>query len=141
MTERRSTHESGMAGEFFVMEALYRLGYEPALTLGNAKTIDILAQRKTGDTIRISVKTIRGGGKWGVGVEDLSRRENLFFVFLFYRDFTNVTTRPEVFVIPASYVEKMKKDWFKPSFAVYFSNEEQRQKLAPYKEAWDLLEK
>jgi hypothetical protein len=140
MPERRSTHESGMAGEFFVMEALYRLGYEPALTLGNAKTIDILAQRKTGDTIRISVKTIRGGGKWGVGVEDLSRTKNLFFVFLFYRDFTNVTTRPEVFVIPASNVEKMKKDWFK-SFAVYCSNEEQRQKLAPYKDAWNLLEK
>lgn len=140
MTKRRSTHESGMAGEFFVMEALYRLGYEPALTLGNAKTVDILAQRKTGDTIRISVKTIRGGGKWGVGVEDLSRTGNLFFVFLFYRDFNNVTTRPEVFVIPASDVEKMKKGWFK-SFAVYCSNEEQRKKLAPYKDAWPLLEK
>lgn len=141
MTERKSTHESGMAGEFFVMEALYRLGYEPALTLGNAKTIDILAQRKTGDTIQISVKTIRGGGKWGVGVEDLSSTKNLFFVFLFYHDFANVTTRPEVFVIPSSAVEEMKKDWFKPSFAVYCSNEEQRQKLDPYKDAWPLLEK
>lgn len=140
MMLKKSTHESGMAGEFFVMETLYRLGYEPALTLGNAKSVDILAEKKKGDPIRISVKTIRGGGKWGVGTEDLSLKKNLFFVLLFYRDFSNVTTRPEVFVIPAPDVEKMKMDWLK-SCAVYCSNEEQRQKLSPYKEAWGLFEK
>ena len=140
MTGRRSTHESGMAGEFFVMETLYRLGYEPALTLGNAKSIDILAEKKTGDTIRISVKTIRGGGKWGVGAEDLSSKKNFFFVLLLYRYFTDITTRPEAFIIPAQDVEKIKKAWFNSS-AVYFSNEDDRQKLKPYKEKWNLLEK
>jgi hypothetical protein len=134
MMKRKPTHESGMAGE-------YRLGYEPALTLGNAKAIDILAEHKeTGDTIRISVKAIRGGGKWGVGSEDLSRKENLFFVFLHYQDFTNVNTRPEVFVIPSSDVEKLKQRWFN-SFAVYCSNKEEQKKLGDYKDAWPLLEK
>jgi hypothetical protein len=80
--DRKSTHESGMAGEFFVMEALYRLGHEPALTLGNAKLIDILVQTKKGATKRISVKAIRGGGKWGVGDANLSKQKELFFVLL-----------------------------------------------------------
>lgn len=59
---RRSTHDSAMAGEFFVMEALYRLGHQPALTLGNAKSVDILVRNKRGRLIEVSVKTVRGGG-------------------------------------------------------------------------------
>jgi hypothetical protein len=31
-----------MAGEFFVMERLFRQDHEPALTLGNAKSIDFV---------------------------------------------------------------------------------------------------
>jgi hypothetical protein len=48
MTERKSTHETGMAGEFFVMEQLFRLHHEPALTLGNAKNIDIIVRTQSG---------------------------------------------------------------------------------------------
>lgn len=43
---RRSTNITGMASEFYVMSVLYRLGYNPALTVGNAKSIDILVKSK-----------------------------------------------------------------------------------------------
>ncbi len=138
---RRSTHESGMAGEFFVMEALYRLGHEPALTLGHAKTIDILVQLVSGKTIRISVKTVRGGGKWGVGTDDFSKQDDLFFVFLFYHNFVDVTERPEAFIIPAPEIESLKEPWFGSSFAVYHSNKEKRNRLEQYRDAWHLLKK
>jgi len=63
---RGDGHATGMAGEFFVMEQLFRRGHLPALTLGNAKTVDIFVKTTNG-TYQVSVKSIRGGGKWGVG--------------------------------------------------------------------------
>lgn len=59
---RRNGHATGMAGEFFVMEKLFRLGHEPALTLGNAKSVDILL-RKSDDSLReVSVKAMCAAG-------------------------------------------------------------------------------
>jgi hypothetical protein len=75
-------NSTAMAGEFFVMETLYRLGYQPSLTLGNAKSIDILVETHTKRLFEVSVKAVRGGGKWGVGTENLARRKNLIFVLL-----------------------------------------------------------
>jgi len=40
--DRNSTH---LAGEYFVAAELYRRGYSVALTLGNAKAIDLFAER------------------------------------------------------------------------------------------------
>ncbi len=140
MSTRKSTHVSGMAGEFFVMEVLYRLGHQPALTMGDAKKIDILSAVSARRTIRISVKTVRGGGKWPVGKSNLAREKDLFFVFLYYRDFTDVTLRPQAFVISSATVEKLKREWF-DSYAIFFSNAKDRKLLEPYKEAWDILGK
>ncbi|MCE5281986.1 MAG: hypothetical protein LLG93_07780, partial [Deltaproteobacteria bacterium] len=36
MTQRRLTHESGMADEFFVMEVRCRLGHQSDLAMANA---------------------------------------------------------------------------------------------------------
>ena len=57
-----------------------------------------------------------------------------------YKYFEDVTTRPEVFVVPARVVQKIKEGWFN-SFAVYFSNSERRRKLEKYRDAWNLLAK
>jgi hypothetical protein len=137
--QRRSGHASGMAGEFFVMEKLFRLGHEPALTLGNAKSVDVLVRTKTGRTMEISVKAIRrGAGKWGVDVDDVSTRKDLIYVFLHYAAFDDATTTPEVYVIPAKSVQKMKEPWFKKS-AIYCSNQACRERLLPYKDRWELI--
>lgn len=135
MPNRRSTHESGMAGEFFVMEALYRLGHQPALTLGNAKSVDILVRTASGRKIEVSVKAVRGGGKWGVGRQSLAGCQDLIFVLLHYTNFGDVTKRPHVFVVPAPDVERLKEEWL-DSYAVYFSNQEGRDRLTPFRDAW-----
>lgn len=125
-----------MAGEFFVMESLFRLGHEPSLTLGNAKTIDILVRTISGKLYEVSVKAIQGGGKWGVGTEDYSNRGNLIFVLLYYKSFSDISTVPESFVLPAEDVEKLKRGWHNNSFAVFYYKDD-RQKLEPYRNAWD----
>jgi hypothetical protein len=43
---------------------------------------------------------------------------------------------PEVFVLPAPVVERLKREWF-GQYALYFTNEEFRQKLEPHRDAWD----
>jgi len=135
---QRKGHSTGMAGEFYVMEKLFRLGYEASLTMGNAKSIDVFAKSPTGQLYEISVKAIRGGGKWNIGKEDVSNRENLIYILLHYKKFDSIETQPEVWVIPADKAEKIKETWF-DKFAIYCSNKERRKGLGKYKDAWEYL--
>lgn len=66
------------------------------LTLGNAKTIDIIVDLGEGNLKTISVKSVCGGGKWGVGKENLTQKKGLLFVFLLYEEFDKLNTDPQV---------------------------------------------
>jgi hypothetical protein len=55
VADKNSTH---LAGEYFVAAELYRRGYSVAMTLGNAKAIDLFAEHET-HTVNIQVKAIR----------------------------------------------------------------------------------
>jgi hypothetical protein len=128
-----------MAGEFFVMERLYRLGHEPALTVGRAKTIDIIVKTKSGKLQTISVKSVRSGSKWPVGSDDISRRPDLCYVFLRYRGFDNPKGDPDVYIMRASHVQRFRKPWLK-GYAIYRTPE----RLAPpnferYRDAWECI--
>src|SRR5271155_3491563 len=118
---RRDGHATGMAGEFFVMEKLFRLGHMPALTLGHSKMIDILVNTSAGDVCKVSVKAICGGEKWGVGTYDYSKSRDLFFVLLLYKAFEQVETQPVAYIVPARKVERLKRQWF-DQYAVYLSH-------------------
>jgi hypothetical protein len=128
-----------MAGEFFVMERLFRLGHEPALTLGNAKSIDIIVKTKSGDLKTVSVKAARGGGKWGVGSRDLSHDPNLIFVFLLYAKFEDPDTDPTVWVMPAAEVQAKKRRWIN-GWAIFYAHRDAAPKdLAAFRDRWDYL--
>lgn len=132
-------HVTAMAGEFFVMERLFRLGYEPALTLGNAKSVDILVYKpETSEQKRINVKSVRAGGKWSVGHADLSGDKDLIFVFLLYRDFDDLNTNPDVWVMSAEDVNSRKRDWLNGASAIYYSGSNASPDLGDFKNenAW-----
>jgi hypothetical protein len=132
-------HATGMAGEFFVMEQLFRLGHLPALTLGNAKTVDIFVETKKG-IYAVSVKAVRGGGKWGVGklTTDYTSSDKLIFVFLLYHDFEKVSERPAVYVVPAPKVQELKRGWLGDLGAVYYSHPRHgvKDQLVAYEDNW-----
>ena len=128
-----------MAGEFAVMERLHRLGHLPALTLGNAKTVDIMCKSPIGKLHQISVKAIQGGGKWGIGTGDYTAETNLVFVLLHYRKFSDLTTAPEVWVMPSEAAMRLRKKWLNGAFAIYCGNEADRALIAQYKDAWYYL--
>jgi len=53
--DRNSSH---LAGEYFVAAELYKRGYSVALTLGNAKAIDLYAEHGA-KTVNVQVKAIQ----------------------------------------------------------------------------------
>ncbi len=130
---------TGMAGEFTVMAQLYRLGHNPALTLGNAKSVDILTESPSGKVYRVSVKAVTQGSKWGIGTQDYSRQKDLIFVFLFYKKFNDLTTIPEAWIIPAVDVERISRPWIGGSYAVYF-DKNCAPEIEVYKNRWDFLD-
>jgi hypothetical protein len=136
---RRSGYATGMAGEFFVISSLFRLGHLPTLTLRNAKSIDILVEKTDGQLRKISVKASRGGGKWmGVGKPG-SGSPSLVYVLLLYKDFEDVKTQPEVYVIPSQDTDAIVDVWHDGSPAIYFSNADYRQRIEKYRDAWHLI--
>lgn len=130
-------HITGLAGEFYVMAQLFRLGHEAALTLGNAKAVDILTKAPSGNLYQVSVKAIRGGGKWGIGKHNYTDAEHneLVFVLLHFRDFGNLEANPDIWVVPAKDAEKLKLPWH-DQFGLYLYKEH-RAKLEPYRGAWN----
>ena len=135
----RQTNPTAMAGEFFVMEKLYRLGHEPALTVGRAKAIDILVETKTGGLFAVSVKAVRDGGKWPLGA---TKRATLpghrrVYVLLRYRHFDDLCKEPEVFVIPGNVVERLKEPWHPGQSALYYSPKAKLHRIEKYRDAWE----
>ena len=133
-------HMTGMAGEFAVMEKLFRLGHQPSLTLGNAKTVDIFTKSPRGKLYQVSVKSIRGGGKWGIGTADYSPEVALIFVFLHYRSFENLQTHPSVWVVPSEVVMQLRRKWLGDAYAIYCGSKVELSALEKYKDAWHLFE-
>lgn len=95
--DRNSTH---LAGEYFVAAELYRLGYSVGMTIGNAKAIDILAE-KYGKTTCVQVKAIRSkkSGGWPMMRNNVKRGVIYVFVLL-----NEPPSRPEYFVATAKEV-------------------------------------
>lgn len=114
-----SKNSISIAGEFAVLSQLALRGIDANMTLGNTKSVDILAANSvSGNVYRIEVKTsldrksstskIFGRflgwvmGEKNEGVED----DNLFYIFV---NFEKKTSVPRFFVIPSRIVAKYVK--------------------------------
>jgi hypothetical protein len=56
-SSRPQSNNSHLAGEYFVAAELYKRGYSVAMTLGNAKAIDLFAEKGL-RTVNVQVKAI-----------------------------------------------------------------------------------
>lgn len=76
--QRNST---GLSGEYFVAAELLRRGYSVGITMGNAKAIDILAE-KDGNQFIIQVKAIFKKKNVGWPLMSDKVNESIFYVFV-----------------------------------------------------------
>lgn len=60
-------YNTNLASEFHVLSALFRLGVDAYLTLGDKKSVDIVAVGSDGNCIDIEVKGVAGKHQWTVG--------------------------------------------------------------------------
>ena len=67
MTTKNTTH---LAGEFLVAGELSRRGYPVSITMGNAKSVDIYAESKSG-VLKIDAKAGRAKGNWPINKENV----------------------------------------------------------------------
>ena len=80
MAEIQSS-STGLSGEYFVAAELLRRGYSVGITMGNAKAIDILAE-KDGKQFIIQVKAIFKKKNVGWPMMKDKVNESIFYVFV-----------------------------------------------------------
>lgn len=134
---RKSGYNTNLASEFHVLSALYRLGLDANLTLGNKKAVDIVVVRAPGDTVTIDVKAVAGKVDWLVGNPEATPRSNHFVALLSYEaKFNDVSTTPSVWILPHERFLKLVRFAKKPSLVRYVSRKEVVKTCAEYRNAW-----
>ncbi len=94
MAEIQSS-STGLSGEYFVAAELLRRGYSVGITMGNAKAIDILAE-KDGKQFIIQVKAIFK--KKNVGWPMMKDKVNVTIFYVFVNLNGDKMTEPDYFI-------------------------------------------
>jgi hypothetical protein len=126
--DRNSTH---LAGEYFVAAELYRRGYSVAMTLGNAKAIDLFAERGE-RTVNVQVKAIRNRKSIGWPIMRDAIKDNIVYVFICVND---PGQPPEYFVCTSAEARDRTKQ-YQTRGIVDLS----RVNDAQYRERWDKID-
>lgn len=96
-----SGYKTNLASEFYVLAALYRLGADASLSLGNKKAVDITVVRPTGDVVTIDVKGVANKYDWPAGKLNPGVTGQHFLVLLsFEGKFASPSVAPSVWVVP-----------------------------------------
>ncbi len=107
MTELVDKNCSHLAGEYFVAAELYRRGYSVAVTLGNAKAIDLFAEKGT-QTVNIQVKAIRNRKSVGWPMMRDRVLDNVIYVFVCLNE---PGTAPQYFICTPEGARKKVKQY------------------------------
>lgn len=83
--ERNNSH---LAGEYFVAAELYRRGFSVGMTIGNAKAIDLFANKDT-KTLSIQVKAIRNKKSVGWPMMKDKVLDDVLYIFVNLNDQSN----------------------------------------------------
>jgi hypothetical protein len=83
--DRPQSNSTHLAGEYFVAAELYKRGYSVAMTLGNAKAIDLFAEMGT-RTVNVQVKALRFRKYTGWPITKSKVLRNIIYVFVCLND-------------------------------------------------------
>ena len=99
-----SAYNSNLAGEFYVLSMLHRLGADATLTLGNKKSVDIVVVRAAGKTVTVDVKALAGKTSWPV--DNFRDKKNHFVALICFKgQIEQLDTVPEVYIVPSADVD------------------------------------
>jgi hypothetical protein len=118
-----------MAGEFFVAAELSKRGYLVSLTMGNAKAVDLFAERD-GHAICIQVKAAAGSYGWPLSPDKAKIIDNVLYVFV---ALNAVGTPPDYYVLTAQAVCASAR-WAIIRAGIYIPQ------IRDHKDAWHLID-
>lgn len=98
-------YNTNLAGEFYILSMLYRLGADATLTLGNKKSVDIAVIQAAGDAVTVDVKALAGKTSWPVDNFLGGRVGHFLALICFLKRIADPTLVPEVYIVPSAEVE------------------------------------
>ena len=101
-------NSTGLSGEYFVAGELLRRGFNVAITMGNAKAIDLIAEKK-GKTFPIQVKSIYK--KKNVGWPILKSKIKLKHFYVFVNLNADKLQNPDYFICTATEAKRNIKEY------------------------------
>ena len=128
-----SPNSTGLSGEYFVAGELLRRGFNVAITMGNAKAIDLIAE-KNGKTFPIQVKSIYKKKNVGWPILKSKIKQKHFYVFVNLN--ADKLEEPEYFICTAAEAKSKVKEYSTRGILnMYLINNDK------YKDRWDKIEK
>ena len=100
---------SYLAGEFLVAGELARRGYPVSITMGRAKSVDILAGAQ--GEIAIDAKALRSKSDWPITKDSVRKKNFYIFVFLQTRRGIDRNNPPEYFIAKGEELLPMIETW------------------------------
>lgn len=90
-----------LAGEFWVLSALNRLGIEAQLTLGNKKSVDILVIRNS-TIYTLDVKALADRYDWPAdNIREFQDPNHVYVLLTFDGNIADPSVNPSVWIIPS----------------------------------------
>jgi hypothetical protein len=102
-----SAYNSNLAGEFYVLSMLHRLGANATLTLGNKKSVDIAVIRAAGEAVTVDVKALAGKTCWPVDNFHGAKEGHFLALVCFMGKIEDLATVPETYIVPSADVEEL----------------------------------
>jgi len=101
-------NNTGLSGEYFVAAELYRRGWSVGLTMGNAKSIDLFAEK--GDSkIAVQVKSLykRKHSGWPFSMSTI--KNDCFYIFVILNG--DKMSAPDYFICTSEEVKQIAKTY------------------------------
>lgn len=124
--EKNNSH---LAGEYFVAAELYRRGFSVGMTIGNAKAIDLFAN-KNEKTISIQVKAIINKKSVGWPIMKDKIEDGIIYVFVNLND----QSTPDYYICTSNEIKGKVKQYANRGIIEITSLKDEQ-----YRERWDKL--
>jgi hypothetical protein len=136
VTSPRDTQLTGMAGEFLVVGQLFKRELQASITLGNAKSVDVLAYNpRTDRQFAISVKSLRRRNCFRLDPASVRREHIYVFVLL-----NAPIAREQYFIVSGSEILNDMSGFFGASLKYESQQAVNMGPLRPYAGNWALFE-
>ena len=128
---------TSLAGEFFVAAELFKRGHQVAVTMGNAKAVDLMVQvANTDRVLTVEVKTLRSPNCFGLHSKALVKDRIYVFVTL-----NDIGKPPSFAIVPGLELMKRKPHFFGSSLGRSDQRETvNRGPLKEWEDRWDLFQ-